>query len=90
MKLNIQCVSLNVNRHNSVTALSWFSGKTPTNRPVLAICYDSGKVQIMIDENDEGKLFITKKKVEFFVIKCVSFLKNFFSTHYLKHQYAYK
>lgn len=60
MKLNIQCVSLNVNRHNSVAALSWFSGKTSTNRPVLAICYESGKVQIMVDENDEGKLFITK------------------------------
>ncbi|XP_023301844.2 WD repeat-containing protein 35 [Lucilia cuprina] len=54
MKLNIQCVALNVNRHNSVTALSWFSGKSPPNRPVLAICYESGKVQIMIDENDEA------------------------------------
>ncbi|XP_065368949.1 WD repeat-containing protein 35 [Calliphora vicina] len=54
MKLNIQCVGLNVNRHNSVTALSWFSGKTSTNRPVLAICYETGKVQIMVDENDDA------------------------------------
>lgn len=55
MKLNIQCVGLSVNRHSSVAALNWFSGKTPANRPVLAICYESGRVQIMVDENDEGK-----------------------------------
>lgn len=55
MKLNIQCVGLNSNRFNRVSALSWYSGKSSTNRPVLAICYESGKVQIMMDENDEGK-----------------------------------
>lgn len=53
MKLNIQCVALSVNRHSSVAALSWYSAKSPPNRPVLAICYESGKVQIMVDENDE-------------------------------------
>ena len=59
MKLNIQCVALSVNRHNSVAALSWYSGKSPPNRPVLAICYESGKVQIMVDENDECKYRFT-------------------------------
>lgn len=54
MKLNIKCVSLNANRHNTVAALCWFSGKTPRNQPVLAICYKAGKIQIMVDENDEG------------------------------------
>ncbi|KAM7344254.1 intraflagellar transport protein Oseg4 [Cochliomyia hominivorax] len=58
MKLNIQCVGLSVNRHNSVAALSWFSGKNPTNRPVLAICYESGRAQIMVDENDESPTII--------------------------------
>lgn len=63
MKLNIQCVSLNANRYNSVAALSWFSGKSPSNRPVLAICYESGKVQIMVDENDECKCWLVNSRI---------------------------
>lgn len=55
MKLNIKCISLNSNRYNAVAALCWYSGKVSNNRPVLAICYANGKVQMMIDENDEGK-----------------------------------
>lgn len=56
-KLNIQCVTLTPNRNNNVAALNWYSGRVSADRPVLAICYESGKVQLMKNENDEGKKF---------------------------------
>lgn len=39
-----------------MASISWFSGKyIGPVRPTLAICYEIGKVQLMIDENDQSK-----------------------------------
>lgn len=56
MKLNIQCVHLGPSRSLSVVGVCWFSGHGPSNRPVLAICYENGKMQFMRNENDDGSL----------------------------------
>ena len=53
MKLNVQCVSLGPTRSISVVSLAWFNGPTTSNRPSLAICYETGKFQIMRNENDD-------------------------------------
>ncbi|XP_055386233.1 WD repeat-containing protein 35 [Condylostylus longicornis] len=58
MKLNIQCVTLSANRNFPIVAVNWYSGKVPINRPVLCICYENGKVQIMRNENDEVPIII--------------------------------
>lgn len=72
MKLNIQCVNLGPSRSISVVGVCWFHGlyrssgttvqSSPAtsnrNRPVLAICYENGKMQLMRSENDDGKLLI--------------------------------
>uniref|UniRef100_A0A1A9X4V5 Uncharacterized protein n=1 Tax=Glossina brevipalpis TaxID=37001 RepID=A0A1A9X4V5_9MUSC len=50
MKLNIQCVNLSNHRQTRVSAMCWFNGKTSNSRPVLALCYETGKVQIMANE----------------------------------------
>lgn len=55
MKLNVQCVALSASRNLSVVGLTWFHGLGPTNRPTLAACYENGKMQIMKNENDDGK-----------------------------------
>lgn len=52
MKLNIQCVSLGQSRSLTVVGLSWYNGHI-SNRPVLAICYENGKMQLMKNENDD-------------------------------------
>ncbi|XP_022212220.2 WD repeat-containing protein 35 isoform X1 [Drosophila obscura] len=68
MKLNIQCVRLNGSssaRGQRIASICWFSGRSPNrrNRPVLAICYECGKVQIMRNENDDGPaIFDTKMR----------------------------
>ncbi|XP_068148645.1 WD repeat-containing protein 35 [Drosophila tropicalis] len=64
MKLHIQCVSLSgssSSRTMRIASISWFSGGSANlrsfnsrNRPVLAICYENGKVQIMRNENDDA------------------------------------
>ena len=54
MKLNIQCVNLGPTRSISVVGLDWFNGLVPPNRPVLAILYENGKMQLMKNENDDG------------------------------------
>lgn len=56
MKLHIQCVNLSNHRQTRVSAMCWFSGKSSKNQPVLALCYETGKVQIMANESDECKL----------------------------------
>ncbi|XP_030387357.1 WD repeat-containing protein 35 [Scaptodrosophila lebanonensis] len=56
MKLNIQCVNLNASRSLRIAKISWFNGRAYGNRPVLAICYENGKVQIMRDENDDSPI----------------------------------
>ncbi|XP_067631669.1 WD repeat-containing protein 35 isoform X2 [Eurosta solidaginis] len=58
MKLNIQCVSLNSNRSFKIAAVRWFNGRTPVNRPVLAICYETCKLQLMRNESDDAPILI--------------------------------
>lgn len=54
MKLNVQCVPLGPTRSISVVGMSWFNRIQSVNRPSLAICYETGKFQIMRNENDDG------------------------------------
>ncbi|XP_069964881.1 WD repeat-containing protein 35 isoform X2 [Bactrocera oleae] len=58
MKLNIQCVSLSPNRNFKISALCWYSGRAPSNRPVLAICFETCKLQIMRNESDDAPVII--------------------------------
>lgn len=53
MKLNVQCVNLVSSRYMYVAAMSWYHGNVSPNRPVLAICYEVGKIQLMRNENDD-------------------------------------
>lgn len=55
MKLNIQCVPLGPTRSIAVVGMSWFHHVQSPNRPSLAICYETGKFQIMRNENDDCK-----------------------------------
>ncbi|TDG53261.1 hypothetical protein AWZ03_000076 [Drosophila navojoa] len=57
MKLNIKCITLSssAGRIQRIASISWFSGTLNNrSRPVLAICYENGKVQIMRNENDDN------------------------------------
>lgn len=58
MKLIIQCVSLASTRSVSVVGLRWYNGLVSNNQPVLAICYENGKIQIMRHENDDIPVII--------------------------------
>ncbi|KAL9918488.1 intraflagellar transport protein Oseg4 isoform 1-T1 [Glossina fuscipes fuscipes] len=58
IKLNIQCVNLSNHRQTRVSAICWFSGKCSKNQPVLALCYETGKVQIMANESDESPAIV--------------------------------
>jgi len=61
MKLNVQCVSLGPSRSISVVSISWFNQialNLLNNRPVLAILYENGKMQIMRNENDDIPIII--------------------------------
>ncbi|XP_055618976.1 WD repeat-containing protein 35 [Toxorhynchites rutilus septentrionalis] len=53
MKLNIQCVYLTPAKSITVVGLSWYHDAVSPNRPVLAVCYENGKMQIMRNENDD-------------------------------------
>lgn len=53
MKLNIQCVVLTAKKNLTVVGLHWHHGQTGGNRPVLVVCYENGKLQIMKNENDD-------------------------------------
>ncbi|XP_034481255.1 WD repeat-containing protein 35 [Drosophila innubila] len=57
MKLVIKCITpgSSTGRVHRIASISWFSGRPANNRnrPVLAICYENGKVQIMRNENDD-------------------------------------
>lgn len=55
MKVNIQCVLLGPTRSISVVGMTWFNRIQSINRPSLVICYETGKFQIMRNENDDGK-----------------------------------
>ncbi|XP_034107561.1 WD repeat-containing protein 35 [Drosophila albomicans] len=56
MKVGIKCITLSSGRVQRIASISWFSGRPVNNRnrPVLAICYENGKVQIMRNENDDA------------------------------------
>lgn len=45
-------------RGTSVVGLNWFGGFAHANRPVLAICYETGKIQLMKSENDDYPIII--------------------------------
>ncbi|CRL00247.1 CLUMA_CG013520, isoform A [Clunio marinus] len=57
-KLNIQCVTLSASKSVSVVGLCWFHGIVQGNRPALAICYETGKIQLMKNESDETPTII--------------------------------
>lgn len=52
-KVNIQCVQLSATKSISVVGLCWFSGFVQGNRPALAVCYETGKIQLMKNEYDD-------------------------------------
>ncbi|XP_032575811.1 WD repeat-containing protein 35 [Drosophila sechellia] len=59
MKLHIQCVNVSggsSSRGHRIASICWFSGRVVQSRkrPVLAICYENGRVQIMRNENDDA------------------------------------
>lgn len=53
MRLHIQCVNLGPSRAISIASCVWYSGEAPVNRPVLAVLYENGKMQLMRNENDD-------------------------------------
>lgn len=55
MKLSVQCVSLGPSKSISVVGLCWYAKSISPTRPVLAICYETGKMQIMRNESDDSK-----------------------------------
>lgn len=57
-KLSIQCVQLTAARSVSVVGLNWYSGFVQGNRPALAICYETGKIQLMKNESDDFPIII--------------------------------
>jgi WD repeat-containing protein 35 len=57
-KLNIQCVQLSSMRSVTIIGLNWYFGFTQGNRPVLAICYENGKIQLMKNEYDDYPVII--------------------------------
>uniref|UniRef100_A0A1B0CRZ4 Uncharacterized protein n=1 Tax=Lutzomyia longipalpis TaxID=7200 RepID=A0A1B0CRZ4_LUTLO len=58
MRLSVQCVNLGPSRAVSIAACVWFTGPAPTNRPVLAILYENGKMQLMRNENDDLPIIV--------------------------------
>jgi WD repeat-containing protein 35 len=57
-KLNVQCVQLSASKSVSVVGLCWFSGFVQGNRPALAVCYETGKMQLMKNESDDNPIII--------------------------------
>lgn len=58
MKLNIQCVYLTPSKSITVVGLCWYHDAVSPNRPVLAVCYENGKMQIMRSENDDSPVIV--------------------------------
>lgn len=59
MKLNVQCVALSSKKNLTVVGLHWHHGGS-NHRPVLVICYENGKLQIMKNENDDSECSIDR------------------------------
>ncbi|XP_059622220.1 WD repeat-containing protein 35 [Phlebotomus argentipes] len=58
MRLHVQCVSLGPSRSLSIASCVWFSGSAPANRPVLAVLYETGRMQLMRSENDDLPIIV--------------------------------
>jgi WD repeat-containing protein 35 len=49
----------NISQVTRVVSLQWYDGKhgqPQPDSPALVICYDNGRMQIMKNESDEGKM----------------------------------
>ena len=57
-KLSVQCVQLSSSKSISVVGLCWFNGFVQGNRPALAVCYETGKIQLMKNESDDSPIII--------------------------------
>lgn len=60
MKLDIQCLDPMV-PDATIVGMDWYDGKYGYMQgmcPALAICYESGRLQLMSNENDSSKLEI--------------------------------
>ena len=56
-KLNIQCLT-NTSQLTQVVSLQWYDGKhglPQPESPTLVICYDNGRLQMMVNESDESE-----------------------------------
>ena len=56
-KLNIQCLT-NTSQVTQVVSLQWYDGKhglPQPESPTLVICYDNGRLQMMVNESDESE-----------------------------------
>jgi WD repeat-containing protein 35 len=49
---------MNSLRNIPVVGLNWYSGYSQSNRPVLAICFENGKIQLMKNEYDDYPIVI--------------------------------
>ncbi|XP_049547434.1 WD repeat-containing protein 35 [Anopheles darlingi] len=58
MKLHIQCVYLTPTKSITVVGLCWYHRPVSANRPVLAICYENGRMQLMRNENDDSPVVV--------------------------------
>lgn len=59
------CIDIQCNRENddqlSIVGLDWFDGKNRyvnMNTPILAICYENGRMQLMRSENDMNPVIV--------------------------------
>ncbi|CAG0879889.1 unnamed protein product [Darwinula stevensoni] len=60
-KLNIQCLANVGSTSCNIVGLHWYSGKNghiEPDCPVLATCYDNGRMQIMKNENDDIPILV--------------------------------
>lgn len=57
-KISIQCVTLTSTKSISVVGLCWYSGFVQGNRPALAVCYETGKIQLMRNESDDFPIIV--------------------------------
>ena len=58
-KLNIQCLT-NTSQMTQVVSLQWYDGKhglPQPESPTLVICYDNGRLQMMVNESDESEYY---------------------------------
>ncbi len=59
--MNVQCLT-NISHVTRVVTLLWYDGKNGMQEedwPALVICYDNGRVQMMVNESDESMLWAT-------------------------------